>query len=94
MRPSNPVQGLRWQAAFLGGAVAIASSALFGTLESNILLWALTRRGMSPQEAYDQLFESTRADLASATVDFRCNVDTSPHLSRRSGSSSTALRWA
>jgi hypothetical protein len=74
MRPSNPVQGLRWQAAFLGGAVAIAASAFFGTLESNILLWVLTQRGMSPQEAYAQLFESTGANLASAAVDFLCNA--------------------
>jgi hypothetical protein len=69
-----PRQGLSWRAAFLGGAVAIAATAFFGTLESNITLWVLTQRGLSAQEAYGQLFDSTGQNFVSAIVNFLCNA--------------------
>jgi hypothetical protein len=65
---------LKWPAALLGGAVAIAATAFFGTLVTNLALWILIGRGVPLQEAYSELFYSTEQIVVGQAVGFLCNA--------------------
>jgi len=70
----HPRHGLNWPAALLGGAVAIAATAFFGTLVSNLALLILMWRDVPFQEAYSELFYSTEQIVIGQAVAFLCNA--------------------
>ena len=65
---------VNWRAAFLGGAVAIAASAFFGTLVANITLWVLVLRGVPLEQAYADMWTSISSILIGEAVTILCNA--------------------